>query len=116
MNKHSKEYREKHARYMREYRVRKPDVFRSIDLKKHYGITLEEAKTMLAAQGNNCALCGQPIIFPSKKSHIDHDHKMDTVRGILHGKCNVLVGMCDENPAILELAKQYLTRHSNGQS
>jgi hypothetical protein len=107
------EYRGAQARRMREYRKLNPEQFKGYDLRKCYGIGIEEFEQLLAEQGNLCALCQRPLNLSLRKSvHVDHCHNSKKVRGILHRNCNVLVGMCEENAALLELAKEYLAKHA----
>ena len=40
--------------------------------------------------------------------HIDHDHKTDSLRGTLCGKCNRGIGMFDDNADIIQKALDYL--------
>jgi hypothetical protein len=45
---------------------------------------------MLQEQDNRCLLCNQPLI-PSE-AVLDHCHITGYVRGVIHSKCNVLLG------------------------
>lgn len=57
------------------------------NLRKRYGITLEDFESILAAQGNVCAVCKQG----DKVFCLDHNHKTLKVRGILCLNCNLRV-------------------------
>jgi hypothetical protein len=52
-----------------------------------YGISLQEYRVLLKAQGGRCALCGKP---PGKTAlHVDHSHELPyAVRGLLCYLCN----------------------------
>jgi hypothetical protein len=81
---------------------------------KRYGLTLEQLQDMKVAQKGLCAICHQPETASrggkTKELHIDHDHRTNKVRGLLCGKCNVVIGMMDEDPTRLRAAIDYLTK------
>lgn len=54
---------------------------RDLALRRVYGITLDEYKQILAAQGHRCPVCLKPLSGLSNP--VDHDHKTGVVRGIL---------------------------------
>lgn len=75
-------------------------------LLRRYGITAEQRAEMHSAQKNRCAICGElGHLF------IDHCHEREKVRGLLCRKCNVVIGMANDNPAILAAAIAYLEKH-----
>jgi hypothetical protein len=75
-------------------------------LKKNYGISLEQKNKMILDQDKKCACCGDFLGIDSKNMHIDHNHITKKVRSILCGKCNWALGMMDENvDKILKLAE-----------
>lgn len=97
-NKHP----EKFARKMRRTRLRK------------YGLTIESFEALLHAQGGKCAICGAEFyLLPNQHRHVDHDHKIGIVRGIICQHCNVMIGYARENPVILTNAIEYLNRSTN---
>ena len=55
-------------------------------LKKRYGISLKQFKSMLSAQEDKCAVCG--ILFEHRRVNVDHNHKTKAVRGLLCYHCN----------------------------
>jgi hypothetical protein len=89
---------------MKNFRVRK------------YGLTQEDYDAMLEQQGNRCAICQTPFrprtLSRADSPNIDHDHRLadkhESVRGILCGLCNRMIGGCRDNPAILRAAAEYL--------
>ncbi len=42
---------------------------------------------------------------------IDHDHKTGQVRSLLCKKCNGVLGLVDDDPALLRAAADYIERH-----
>lgn len=66
-----------------------------------YGLSLEGFEAMKVAQEGLCALCGEPPrVQVSGKSalEVDHDKRTGRVRGLLCKRCNVLLGMVDDDP------------------
>jgi hypothetical protein len=53
-----------------------------------YGLTQEAFAAMVDKQKGLCVVCEKPLNAPC----VDHDHKTGAVRGILHRRCNLLVG------------------------
>ena len=117
VNQRSRERRlkdpEKHREYYRNWVAGKGDEFREYcrvrnskwrknnrvkytlrqrksDIKKAYGIELEDVIIMMDSQRGCCAVCGDSLVTPTSKRnyHIDHDHETGLVRGLLCGRCN----------------------------
>ena len=72
-----------------------------------YGMTPEEYNELFARQGGVCRICSQPQ--QERRLSIDHDHKTDKVRGLLCIKCNLVLGMANDNIEILNAAIEYLS-------
>ena len=90
---------------------------RNENLKRNYGITLEEYNTMLENQGGVCAVCGtdDPKGRRSgrgvvKDFYVDHNHITGEVRGLLCNACNRAIGNFQDDPSILEKAVLYLRK------
>lgn len=79
-----------------------------LHLKRKYGMTVDDLDAMWDRQDGCCALCGDPVI----DWVIDHCHTSGKVRGILHHKCNVILGMAQDDPALLRRAAEYLEVHA----
>lgn len=106
--------KESWAEYMREYRKRKPHIMKSVELKKRFGISLEEYEQMLEQQNNVCAICKQPetsIDHRTKKVRslaVDHCHTTNKIRGLLCTNCNTALGLFRDDLLILKQAIHYL--------
>lgn len=79
---------------------------RKVRLKKKYGITVEEYEAMEAAQGGKCFLCGSE--HKRRKLNVDHCHATGRVRGLLCDKCNLAIGLLEDNPMLVEKVRGYL--------
>jgi len=112
MNKsHTKE---SWAEYMREYRKNKPHIMKSIDLKKRFGISLEEYQEMLEKQNYVCATCNRPersIDHRTKQVRslaVDHCHTTGKIRGLLCSDCNTALGLLKDNTETMKNMISYL--------
>lgn len=79
---------------------------------RDYGITLEDYKRLLEAQGGVCAICKRPEtkqingkVIPLA---VDHDHVTKLVRGLLCARCNTGIGQFEDNVDFLLAAADYL--------
>lgn len=71
------------------------------------GITEETYYKTLEEQNGKCAICLVDLLEHCK----DHSHTYKQFRGILCRKCNVGIGMFDENIYSLERAIEFLIKH-----
>jgi hypothetical protein len=83
-------------------------------LKRTYGITSTDYKTMLEAQDHKCGVCGSEG-FTMKKEHkvklvVDHDHETGEVRGLLCHNCNRALGLFHDDPEALMKAIKWVTK------
>lgn len=88
---------------------------RAYQLKKKFGISLEEYDRLLAEQGGCCAICGTS----KPGGHygvfmVDHDHATNRLRGLLCHGCNAGLGNFHDNVAALLKAIEYLRGQSSG--
>jgi Recombination endonuclease VII len=72
-----------------------------------YGITPQQHDQMLEAQGYLCALCGCELTADAVPS-VDHSHETDIIRGIVCRKCNLMIGLAEDDPKLLYLGIKYL--------
>jgi len=79
-------------------------------LKSQYGLSRDQYELMIKNQNNRCIICGNPFTTP-KHTHIDHDHKTGSVRGVLCSNCNTGIGFFRENIDIMISAIKYLDLH-----
>ena len=92
---------------------------RDENLKRVYGIGIEEYNTLLEKQNNCCAICESTDPKGRKSGrgggvdvfYVDHDHKTGNVRGLLCNICNRTMGYVGENSNVLEEMIKYLQKH-----
>jgi len=89
------------------------------DLKKLYGLSIDDYKRMLKDQSGCCAICNLPESAKDKRSglvrvlSVDHCHKTNKVRALLCSKCNLLLGLLHDSFSILKSVESYLVKHGN---
>lgn len=112
----SDEARADRAAYMREWQRKKRDsnkeYYKSIQLKKTYGIDIDWFNRQFDLQKGVCAICGEPektIIHGRQISlAVDHCHDTGQVRGLLCRGCNNSIGHFKHDISILQKAIDYL--------
>lgn len=93
---------------MREWHRRNPHRSKHYDLKKSYGIGIEDYSDMLDRQEGKCAICRTAKARTPKGLCVDHCHKSKMVRGLLCDDCNRGIGIFKDDPALLRAAILYL--------
>jgi hypothetical protein len=83
---------------------------RASDLKRKYGITIEQFTELLWQQGGRCACCTVLLVGTQRRLAVDHCHRTGMVRGILCHPCNLGLGQFSDQPNLLAAAKSYLDR------
>src|SRR3990167_8748410 len=98
--------------YTKRRRLREPNYerYRGWDyhLKRRYGLTVEDYKRILAAQGGHCALCSMRPSETKKRFCVDHCHQTGMIRGILCKFCNSKLGWFENRAAAVA---KYLDNH-----
>jgi hypothetical protein len=80
-------------------------------IKQKYGLTKRSFDNLLKAQKGRCAICcDKQECGKRKQLYVDHSHDTGVIRGLLCFKCNVLLGMAQDDKSILKLAVQYLEK------
>lgn len=80
---------------------------RSNNLKRKFGISVEEYDRRFKEQGGGCAVCGRT---DKRRLAVDHDHKTERVRGLLCVRCNIALGNVQDDTEVLRLLIEYLER------
>lgn len=106
----------KNPEYIKQWNLKNKDRLkkyrRDYNLRKKYGISLDEYDTTLKNQNGVCAICGVNASgHNSSKFVVDHNHNTNKTRGILCHKCNVMLGYACEDTTILSKAIQYIEKY-----
>ena len=84
---------------------------RHYNIRRSYGITMDDYDAMFKAQDGRCAICrgvGQNV--GRRPLGVDHDHTTLAIRGLLCRNCNATLGLMGDDPERLNLAAAYLRR------
>lgn len=106
--RHSDKYKEARLKY-RSTPEAKDRKFR-LNIKGLYGISPERYDQMLAEQNGVCALC-LGVGNSGRRLSVDHCHKTGKIRGLLCNLCNMFLGGCKDDVAILREAIKYIEYH-----
>lgn len=116
-----REYRQKQRAKYKEYAVRyrkeNPEKCsryrRKYDLKRKYGMTLEEYEHRFQEQHGLCDICGESQKNLKRQLHVDHNHTTGNPRGLLCSNCNHSVGCFERDPLFFDKIKKYLEKWKN---
>jgi ribosomal protein S14 len=90
-----------------------PGKQRNNDLKRLYGINLEDYNKLLTEQNNCCAICGADKPGGKNPSfNVDHCHTTGKVRGLLCKSCNIALGEFKDDVDTLQKAVLYLQKNN----
>ena len=85
--------------------------------RRRHGLGKDGVDAILGQQGGKCAICGVPYADePGQRLAMDHDHRHcagkigcpECVRGLLCHKCNNVLRLVGDDPALLRRAANYL--------
>jgi hypothetical protein len=110
------EVRARQTALCRRYRAAKPELYRRQALHRRLralGVDPNWYENQLAIQGGGCAICQSPKPGGRAKYffHVDHDHTTQAIRGLLCLRCNVGIGLFQDDEAVLARAAQYLKEY-----
>ena len=118
ITKYAKDYYinnlEKERERGRKYYKENPDVARNNALKRKYNITLEDYNILLQEQNNCCKICKkEEIALDNNRNNIkplavDHCHNTGKVRSLLCSKCNIAIGLVNEDIDLLTIMIEYI--------
>ena len=84
---------------------------RNRDLWRFYNITVDDYERLYEAQHGVCKICGRAEETKRFKwLSVDHNHRTQTVRGLLCAHCNRGIGAFREEVRLLQKAIEYLSR------
>jgi hypothetical protein len=77
-----------------------------------YNLSQADFDAVVKSQGWCCALCRKP--FSSEKGMepvVDHSHVTEKNRGVIHRKCNMALGLFQDDSVTCRLAGDYLEKY-----
>lgn len=91
------------------WKANNPGKAKEIKLKRYYGITLEQYRSMEAEQNFVCKICNNKC-KTGRELSVDHCHKTGKVRGLLCSTCNYMLGSALDDTTILANGIAYLEK------
>jgi len=89
------------------------------ELKKSgHAVEFEEFREKMVSASPACPLCTREMArtggnqTSSATACMDHDHATGKLRDVICNRCNRLLGLAEDNIALLDALKSYLQRHS----
>lgn len=88
-------------------------------LKRKYGLSVEDYIKMVEAQDNLCYICNNPETALKPKTEtpkalaVDHCHKTGKVRKLLCTRCNQSLGRMEDSVDLLQAMIDYLNEHNS---
>ena len=82
---------------------------------KVFGITETQYDRLRAEQGNRCYICGKDGLRVKRGLNLDHNHDTGDIRKFLCPKCNMLVGMHEQDPYLLANICAYVFEHESSE-
>ena len=82
---------------------------RAYQLKREYGLTVQDVKQMFIGQNGMCAICSNTFRDRYDMT-VDHDHATGKVRQLLCRSCNRALGLFKDNISTLSKAVDYLNK------
>jgi len=96
-----------HSSQQKQWRKIHPPNYRMSDLKRNFGMAIEEYDMLMKKQSNVCAIC-QDVCGSGKRLAVDHNHQTGRIRGLLCNQCNHMLGLARDNSDRLLRASNYL--------
>ncbi len=107
-HKNSAKARVSMAAWAQANKARRAKYHRKSQLRRAYGLSVEDYQTMLEMQGDACGLCGKSAAEEGRQLSVDHCHRSGQVRALLCTCCNTGLGKFADSPALLRIAARYL--------
>lgn len=79
---------------------------RKRNLKQKYSISVETYEEMLKEQNGVCFICSSPPV--RRRLNVDHCHTTGKVRRLLCDKCNMALGLLEDDKERLVKVRKYL--------
>jgi protein-arginine kinase activator protein McsA len=95
---------------------KRSDSIRWSTIKRKFGLTKEDYKSLLKSQDWVCAICGnfetKTVKGRVQSLSVDHCHTTGEVRGLLCNACNTAIGNFKDDPELLRKAASYIEENT----
>lgn len=75
----------------------------------YYGISLQEYNKMFDEQNGCCFLCNKHQSELNQTLHVDHNHETGVVRSLLCQKCNMGLGLFNDDKILIKKVLEYVS-------
>jgi hypothetical protein len=89
------------------------DMIRDRNLKRKFGISLNEYQDKFNSQSGLCQICNKEEPVKGRLLSVDHCHETGKIRGLLCTLCNTTLGKVKDDIDLLESMIQYLERYGD---
>lgn len=93
-----------------EWRAKNPTYSRDWQRKRNYGLSPADVDRIRDLQNGKCLCCN--IDLAISKECVDHCHETGKVRGLLCNRCNVVIGMMNEDVNSINRMAAYISNWS----
>lgn len=87
----------------------------ALERRRRHDAQEENRRQELGLVSGNCSICGSSETVTRsgrvRRPSIDHCHRTGVIRGVLCSGCNSGLGLCNDDPARLRAAAEYLERY-----
>lgn len=95
------------------YEKNKDDIFNRA-YKYFYGITLDDRNKIIEKQNGRCAICNEELdLEHNRRTHLDHCHETNIIRGILCIHCNLFIAKFNDDIILFRKVIHYIQYHEN---
>lgn len=106
---HRKKELKRMKQYYLDHREKLIEQMKWTTMKSRYGLSHEDWLIMWKDQDGRCIICGKSFDKPSDAC-VDHNHETDEIRGLLCNRCNLGLGIFDDDPELMISAAEYLDK------
>jgi hypothetical protein len=76
---------------------------------REFGITEHDYNLRLNDQNEACKICGKK---DDQRLAVDHCHRTGVIRGLLCRRCNMTIGLLEDNPCLIRSVANYIEENS----
>ncbi len=97
--------------YMKKWYLGRKEIYKESHLKRTYGLTIDDLISLIEGQDYKCIICKVDLrTLNPKNVHVDHCHSSDKIRGILCNKCNMALGLLNDDVNLFKICIEYLKK------
>ena len=79
-------------------------------LKNKFNLTHREYEQLYQIQDGLCAICKESEMVDGRHLAVDHNHQTGKIRGLLCGRCNLMLGRLEKDMGITKRMLEYIKK------